>query len=75
MGEQSGNIEPLYPFSAHGVLLGNHEHAWQQTEAVLSHFWKKAGIARKQYTRSVRTVVWEGSSVMGSLIPLALKRF
>jgi REP element-mobilizing transposase RayT len=38
-----------YPFSGHSVLLGKQTQAWQHTDAVLSYFGEKAGMARKLF--------------------------
>lgn len=38
-----------YPWSGHGVIMGNSKQAWQDTATVLRSFGKNAGAARKAY--------------------------
>ena len=45
-----------YPFSGHGVLIGEHEHPWQNSDAVLAFFGKGTSPARSRY----RAFVAEG---------------
>lgn len=49
----------LYPWSGHGVLLGNSVLDGQPTDEILSHFGKKTGTARAAY----RTFVADGVSM------------
>jgi REP element-mobilizing transposase RayT len=42
-----------YPFSGHGVLMGNHKNEWQDTDAVLVRFGKRVSGARYRYRQFV----------------------
>ena len=42
-----------YPFSGHGVIMGNNDYPWQSSNEVLGHFGKKLNPARCKYKEFV----------------------
>jgi putative transposase len=49
-----------YPYCGHAVVMGTHNHAWQNTHEVLQNFGKKATAARKRYRSFVEKGIEHG---------------
>ena len=49
-----------YGYTGHGVLLGNHEVAWQDTGKILSRFGERLADARKRYRSFVEKGIGAG---------------
>jgi REP element-mobilizing transposase RayT len=49
-----------YPWSGHGVLVGEVKYSWQDADYVLSWFGKRAGQARRVYRRYVFEGIKQG---------------
>jgi putative transposase len=49
-----------YPFSGHGVVMGQFDQPWQDWKAVLAHFGKQLGPARRGYRAFVAQGVDQG---------------
>ncbi|MGD9038947.1 MAG: transposase [Desulfobacteraceae bacterium] len=49
-----------YPFTGHGVLVGNYKHEWQDTDYVLKFFGKTEKKAREAYVSFVAKGVEQG---------------
>jgi len=49
-----------YPFSGHGVILGEHQQSWQDKEMVLAYFGKQLRAARNDYKVFVSEGVEQG---------------
>ncbi len=49
-----------YPFGGHGVVMGKHEHIWQDIDSVLSHFGSRKGPARRSYRAFVSRGIDQG---------------
>ncbi|MFW6271620.1 MAG: transposase [Desulfosalsimonas sp.] len=62
---RAGLVEDLdnldrYPFSGHGVIMGNHRHAWHNYKEVLSYFADHTGAARKKYRDFIAKGIGQG---------------
>lgn len=49
-----------YPYCGHSVVIGTHEHEWQNTAVVLRNFGKKKGAARQRYRAFVEKGINQG---------------
>jgi REP element-mobilizing transposase RayT len=49
-----------YPYGGHAVVMGTHDHAWQNAQEVLCQFGKKASSARKRYRSFVENGIQHG---------------
>jgi len=49
-----------YRYAGHRVILGKEENTWQEVDAVLSRFGRRAGVARRRYREFVKEGVKVG---------------
>lgn len=49
-----------YPFSGHGVIMGVYQHSWQDSDAILAFFGKRASSARPDYRAFVAKGIDQG---------------
>ena len=49
-----------YPYGGHAVVMGTHDHAWQNAKEVLHQFGKKVSSARKRYRSFVEKGIQYG---------------
>ncbi|HEY7678036.1 MAG TPA: transposase, partial [Candidatus Methylomirabilis sp.] len=49
-----------YPWAGHSGLLGRRRHPWQATDAILGHFGRRVGEARRRYRRFVAEGIAQG---------------